>query len=494
MKKHREIEDKGRSSSSGDADDQEDEEGEGYENPSIGPSTAPFGDEDVEEDALEDSDDQDVSAENDSLDFAATTMPTDLLHGSPDGSESDGFVHVEYPSAHSPAAHLPDMMHDDFHSAQAGAFSFLPTEAALPESIRTSPLEVLTSQPEMLANQGLYSAFPTTDYFAMPQMSSYASGPHHAVEGASPMHASSPDSQAKLEHLSPGSLVESPQPGPDMRFKSPPPPADIASRRNMRRPAPLVGLGSLRAGAHGPKTGIELPRRADAASPMRRISSASSFGPARIQKSFSNPGPRSPFAFDRTKDALYQSLHTTQSPVLNTLNSAFSPLTPDTQGLRENTVSSNASDDEQGYAFGALGAPFYKSEQTIKTPPSTPGLRLNFQEHPFANPSDPWSYTTQDEPLPTPSLCSHGSEVDFSLAPQLPSYVASQPVTPSFPPSIGPAYNGFFGQSLPNAEYHFPDSFAPDSSVRMSPGQPTKAKQTQFQFAQNITPQDFNDK
>jgi hypothetical protein len=117
---------------------------------------------------------------------------------------------------------------------------------------------------------------------------------------------------------------------------------------------------------------------------------------------------------------------------------------------------------------------------------------MGFPEAYYPTPLDhAWNYAQQDEPLPTPSLCSHGgSELDFSMAPQLPGYVASQPATPSFPPAMGPTYTGFFGSSLGQTEYHFPESYPAESSARSSPVAPPRSKQ--FQFAQNITPQDFS--
>jgi hypothetical protein len=161
-------------------------------------------------------------------------------------------------------------------------------------------------------------------------------------------------------------------------------------------------------------------------------------------------------------------------------------------------MGTNASDDKLGYPFGSLGAvnglPLYNGDAAAaRTPPDTPGLQTHFHEPYLPNSFDhAWNFVPQDEPLPTPSLCSHGgSELEFSMAPQLPGYVASQPVTPSFPPSVGPTYAGYFGTSLGhNTEYHFPDSYPAESSARSSPVAPPRSKQ--FQFAQNITPQDFN--
>lgn len=202
---------------------------------------------------------------------------------------------------------------------------------------------------------------------------------------------------------------------------------------------------------------------------------------------------------ERNKEALLQSLQDGQSPAMASLNSAMSPLSPGghNQSAREGTVGISSSDEEAGFAYGSLGAvggfSMYKSEATMKTPPGTPGLQMGMQDAYFTGSMDhAWNFAPQDEPLPTPSLCSHGgSELEFSMAPQMPGYVASQPVTPSFPPqSMGPTYNGFFGPSLAQTEYHFPDSYATEPSARSSPTNMPRSKQ--FQFAQNITPQDFS--
>jgi len=183
------------------------------------------------------------------------------------------------------------------------------------------------------------------------------------------------------------------------------------------------------------------------------------------------------------------------------LNAAMSPIGSDIMGgqrVRENTVGSNVSDDEQGYTFGSLdgvsGLALYAKVEPVQSPPGTPGLQVHFQDPFYSHPVEQtWTYIPQEEPLPTPSLCSHGgSELEFSMAPQLPGYIASQPATPSFPPSIGPTYNGFFGTSLASTEYKFPESYPTESSARSSPVGPPRSKQ--FQFAQNVTPQDFTEK
>ncbi|KAK4150140.1 hypothetical protein C8A00DRAFT_37256 [Chaetomidium leptoderma] len=489
-------------------------------------STAVLGGDEEEED---DDDDDDavesdyVAPKSEPIDEAALTCVPRATCASPASSDSDGFVHVKYePSAHPihGMANLtaPGPMVGSFgethcqngYQQQHTAFPFRLADPAGADDLIRPGFESLNPHHGgvgMSGDVGAFSPFTDQDYFATPSVSRF---PSEMVAANAPLnvdiqllrHQISMESLAHSDAVSPCSMPGSPSAIPDLRLRSPPPPADIAGRRKSRRPAPL-GLSSLRGGP-GPKTGFEVPRRADTVSPMRRISSATGSLCGRVQKTFMGPGgPRSPFAMDRNKEALLQTLQETQPPNMTSLNSAMSPMSPEGMlavGMGDCATGAHASDDEQGYPFGALGAVnglhLYSNnnnaESTIKSPPGTPGLQMGFHEAYFPSSLDhAWNYAPQDEPLPTPSLCSHGgSELEFSMAPQLPGYVASQPVTPSFPPSVGPAYNGFFGAGLGQTEYHFPESYPTESSARSSPAAPPRSKQ--FQFAQNITPQDFN--
>jgi len=292
------------------------------------------------------------------------------------------------------------------------------------------------------------------------------------------------------------SHMQTPPDSKDLRFKSPPPPSNIASRRNKGVPAQL-NSNALRSYSYGPKTGVEMCKRADAPSPMRRVASATGFLPSRIQKSSFGAAPRSPMYLERTKDALVRSLQGARSPMLASLNTALSPVAnsdcslPLPQDAREATVSSSASDDEQGYTYGPSHGAFFRFDATLKTPPSTPGLGRGFPEQ-IVSMESAWNYPTSDEPLITPGLGSFGSE-EFSMAPAAPGYIIqSQPPTPSFAPGIGPSYFpwSLSGAAPGNAEYTFPGEsyLTADVSAKSSPGQP---KSRQFQF-QNVTPQDFS--
>ncbi|KAK0730479.1 hypothetical protein B0H67DRAFT_474435 [Lasiosphaeris hirsuta] len=490
----------------------------------LGLSAATFGDHDSSND-----DSDEVESERQQSIFCdqhdpgvITMLPAVQGTESPASSDSDGFIHIEYDSSNS-TLHRPHVITDlapssvlpvSFSPIQNQAefqrppsYVFGLSESHLTEGLPTQGFHPMSSHGSMMDESNPLDSLPDREYFSSPPLAQFPSQllaeSMSRGNNKSPAHQGPVEGFLKPEQLSPCSIPDSPPTLLDMRFKSPPPPADIASRRNMRRPAPL-GIPSIRNGSHGlgPKTGIDAPRRSETASPMRRISSATGGLPGRIQKSFaSTAGPRSPFTIERNKEALLQSLQNSHSPIMASLNGAMSPLTPEGlggQGLRENTVTTNGSDDEQAYTFGTMGAvgtfPMFKAEPNIKTPPDTPGLPGNLQDHHhfFANSVDhAWNFVPQDEPLPTPSLCSHGgSELEFSMAAQMPAYVASQPVTPSFPPSIGPTYGGFFGGNMANTEYTFPDSYQRESSARSSPGGAPRSKQ--FQFAQNVTPQDFN--
>lgn len=274
-------------------------------------------------------------------------------------------------------------------------------------------------------------------------------------------------------------------------FKSPPPPANLASRRNIPRPANLqVATSRGRSYNTGPKTGIDGFRRADPTSPataMRRIVSAGGNMAGRIQKQ--SAGPRSPLFLNRNTEAYLQ--YHSRSPV-GVFSAAFSGTTPPTpmtpavmtQGGREPTVSSTCSDDE---AF-MLG----HGMESLKTPPETPGvlgaLPSNFTGQQFHGGMD---FTT-DQPLLTPYFQTEFP--DLSLR-HVPSYVemsdSSLPSTPLYPNIITHAAqepNSNNGAATGHSQYDW-DTNESITSTKSSPGQP---RSQQIQFTQNMTPQDYN--
>lgn len=419
-------------------------------------------------------------------------------------SKLDSIDHAGYPSLLSTANqdtpgigadvarndfHATDVQHD-FQSPPEHPYNLDGGGQPRPTGLSSSAMgDLVSAHPDLVTDAMMFEDLQTSEYFGHPSMQPFLSEavsdglrdqPMASIEPR--QHCDRLEEDIKVEHPSPTSMSHSPRSLTAQRFKSPPPPTDIASRRNIRRP-PSLGPGSLRSFSYshsqGPKTCIDVSRRPDAGPPMRRMTSSTVSLSGRIQKA--GPVPRSPFGFDRNKTALLHTLQGCGSPGLATLNSALSPLSPQGLNVGENTAPANVSDEDAGFALGSYGAPCStKMEQPMRTPPATPGLPSNFQEPMFYFQLDqPWSSVPQDEPLQTPSLGSHGgSEFEFS------GYVVSQPATPSLPMHIGPAH----GKGPSNVEYAFPDSF-PGYSARSSPGQ---SKSHQFQFAQNVTPQDFN--
>ncbi|KAK1776174.1 hypothetical protein QBC45DRAFT_333556 [Copromyces sp. CBS 386.78] len=477
----------------------------------LGLSTASIGNEDGAN--SDQSDRQRPNLEQSDLVLAGNASATQS-NASPSGSDSDGFAPADYDTPHSSGSRgyglaslaTPTTVSNSYGSAsnhmeypQPAPFPFGLNEP--PRPVNGLPVATMAQHDGLLSEANQYGSYTERGMFMHPSDGSFSSqmGGQDGTGNGSAEHPTvrmSIEGAINPETMSPSSGTGSSPVVADLRLRSPPPPSDIASRRNLRRPAPL-GPMSLRTDCtgNGPKTGIDVaPRRMDNARTIRRISSATGSLTGRIQKSMTlnSGGPRSPFTIDRKKEALLQSIQNVQSPIMASLNSAMSPMT-------------NGSDDEQAYTFGSLGAvsemsmPPFKSEAGIKTPPGTPGLGVHFRD-PFAYPvpaDNAWNYVSPDEPLPTPGLCSNGgSELDYSMAPQLSGYVTSQPVTPSFAPTVGPTYNNVFGNNggshlARNTEYTFPESYQPESSSRCSPVGQLRAKQ-QFQFAQNVTPQDFN--
>ncbi|CAK7268079.1 hypothetical protein SEPCBS57363_002914 [Sporothrix epigloea] len=308
----------------------------------------------------------------------------------------------------------------------------------------------------------------------------------------------------------------------DLRFKSPPPPANIASRRNKGAPA-MLNATALRSQSFGPKTSVELGgKRADGAptQAIRRIASATGLISNRVQKPGVPAAPRSPLYYERTKEALLQSLHTATSaggggPPVRSLSHSGLPVSPN-EALTPNgtaMVSSSFSDDERYLSYGN-SAPatiataghhnpyFGTGSSMLKTPPSTPGFHGLAQSGNEYNQHTQWSFVPQDEALLTPSLGSFGSE-EFTMLQTAPSYIAtSQPPTPVYQ-SLGhgyfpmglqgvggcgvtgvPAAPGLSDYPFPGEGYIFTGSYGNTS--------PCHSKSKMFQFTQNVTPQDYN--
>lgn len=292
---------------------------------------------------------------------------------------------------------------------------------------------------------------------------------------------------------------------PDDRFKSPPPPSNIASRRNLQRPAALQTT-ALRSRSYnlgpGPKTSLDSPRRVDPASPataMRRIASASGSMAGRIQKQIA--GPRSPMFLSRNTEAYLQ--YHSRSPV-GTIGSALSSTAPPTpmtpmvisqHGSHEPSVTSNCSDDEAFMLGTGMSASFMHDLKTasLKTPPGTPGLMNHFATNNFStNPFSAGGDFGGDRPLLTPYFQTEFPDLSQS---HVPSYVDlsdnSLPSTPLYPNMMNSAQDAtaFTGPALGNTREYDWDANESVTSSKSSPGQP---RSRQIQFTQNMTPQDYS--
>ncbi|KAF5027651.1 hypothetical protein F66182_212 [Fusarium sp. NRRL 66182] len=251
----------------------------------------------------------------------------------------------------------------------------------------------------------------------------------------------------------------------------PSPSMDIASRRN-RRPPQLAINASRSFSASGPRTGIDMGRRADIGHSMRRVASATGVG--RISKQMS--GPRSPY-FDRNPEALLQ---LNRSPNFTT-TATIAPPTPNTpaviaqQGLCEATPASTVAYDDK-YPMDLV-----IHDPTLRTPPTTPGVMDQLY-----NNESVYQVSVADEPLVTPGLRAFPNEFEVpGASSQVPNYVShgcsSQPQTPSYGAPMGPTYFGFAGG---NAEYNWSDDNS--LSAHSSPGQ----SQQSVSFM-NMTPSSF---
>jgi hypothetical protein len=309
---------------------------------------------------------------------------------------------------------------------------------------------------------------------------------------------------------------------PSMRFMSPPPSAGIASRRGIRRPAP-IGTSATRDVSQGPRTaGSQTSRRHNRSPSGMRSASIAGLNVlgSRIQKSIAVP-THSPLRqqFGQDVKKILNNIGRVQSPAAFNGMQNFAPPTPSSPRdpshfqSQENDVISEHSEQEadpsmfQGYFFGL-------------SPPETPGHRGG--QH--------WGFDVTDEILHTPGLGGFPTDPLQVAHPQYVTQQVSQPVTPGFPnlpgadcfqlqmpsqmfvpaPGSGlPASPGFayfngvsyannspqydFGVEKPVQEYHFPDGqqqYAPLSSTHSSPMQ---YKQQTFVF-HNATVGDFEDK
>ncbi|KAK2776260.1 homeobox transcription [Colletotrichum kahawae] len=413
------------------------------------------------------------------------TEMEEMVHATAEETEA------EYTSPESPNCPAQDinisysLTNDNFFPETCDYATSLPSEAASQAPCLTISIPQFMTEITDPTSASSYQHLPgSTDLGGMAS--------HYMTSMPDSLHVDIKQEQMQSEgvtgfdQFSPESMAHSPPEitTTDFRFR-PPPTIDIASRRNSKRPAQLVScMRSQSYNFSGPKTGIEMSRRIEAPSPMRRVASATGNFPRGIQKATS-AGPRSPLCFDRNQENLLLQM-AGHSPVSR---SSVAPPTPNTpvvptqqQHMREATVSSMSSEDEKSYSVQTnLTVPQYAMDPTMRTPPDTPGLMTNMSGSLF-----PYDYQVPDEPLHTPSFGTFDNE--FALQTNVPTYVAqgcgSQPVTPSFAPNpMGPAFYSSFGGG--NTEYNWSD--ASSMAIKPSPEQ-TSSKHYAFN---NITAQDF---
>ena len=313
------------------------------------------------------------------------------------------------------------------------------------------------------------------DLIVMPSCEVQQLDPNHHLQVSSPGSAHSAHS--------PASAVS------DLRLKSPPPPANLATRRNKGAPT-LLNAAAFRNGAFGPKTGLDLGKRADGTASIRRIASATGLTASRIQKHANAAAPRSPLYYERNKEAFLYSLQTVPAGASGahlgrSLSNHVSPVTPSEAlstvqaGVADIMVGSSSSDDEQLMAFDSAQSDCFGTESHAESLP----------EHHTS-----WtSYAAQDVSLLTPGLGSYGSD-EFSMMQTAPGYLtSSQPATPSV---SQPLSNSYFPLRMPpgapgHADYTFPGEayMMPGPLVKSSANQ---LQSKQFQFTPNVTPQDYS--
>lgn len=388
------------------------------------------------------------------------------------------------------AASTSSSMHNSAAQPEQGSVSGSPVDDFACTEQHNANLEYTPDQYFGIANGG--HGNPQLSFFEQPcTTDEQASEASPAASGTAPGESPLCRPRPVLSNLTiPENLTDS-----TLSFKSPPPPANIASRRNMAKPAALQAA-SLRSRSFNmqgaPKTSLEGSRRTDPSSPasaMRRIASSTGNMSGRIQKQ--SAGPRSPMYFNRSTENYLQ--YHSRSPV-GTLASAFppTPLTPAVYGqqdVHEPTVSSNCSDDETfmlGDGSAGFGLP-----NALKTPPGTPGMLSsfvpqNFGGHPLSAGLD----FAADQPLLTPQF-----QTEFPDLTQrhVPSYLEtgdnSMPSTPLYANmmNVGHDSMSMLGGGSGNTQY----DWDANESINSSTASPNQARSKQILFTQNMTPQDY---
>ncbi|RYP53456.1 hypothetical protein DL768_001601 [Monosporascus sp. mg162] len=281
-------------------------------------------------------------------------------------------------------------------------------------------------------------------------------------------------------------------PSPSDSFKSPPPPANIASRRKTSRPAALhvpsqksrpSNLGS------GSKTVMDGSRRMDSCHPanIRRIVSTSGNGAGRIQKS--NTGPQSPMYFSKSPEALLHFQAAACSPSRSVTTPFAAPPTPNTPAVPEHpvsepTVHSNCSDDDAlALSAAAMQQNFMaglNADLDPSTPPLSPSASFNFLGSTYG-PCVNYQQTFMPF-YPT----------ELPMREYLDQSDGSLPTTPLYPPPLVSGmhqHRRVANHGPANTEF----DWETNESVMSSRSSPGHSRSKHIQFTQNMTPGNFPD-
>lgn len=259
-----------------------------------------------------------------------------------------------------------------------------------------------------------------------------------------------------------------------MRFMSPPPATDIASRRSKRRPAP-IGTDAIKdrstSGVRTPLTAA--PQRRVTKSPgttIRRVSSAGALktqGGYRVNKSSAHPS-QSPLR--PNFDFANLSGMSSQVNLVQSSNGGLAPPTPRSPtaqfSVEDNGQHSSAELDYHKEQIAILNNTFWNSHEFYQfSPPETPGHH--------SNAGSGWSYDVSDHALHTPNFGGFPAD-PFSLQMHqqnaTPSYVANSggfgPGSLNGHGSMGPQSNVSAGNFDPYAEQlPAPTFFSPQTSA-----------------------------
>jgi hypothetical protein len=397
---------------------------------------------------------------------------------------------------------------------------------------------------ENLPHHAMSMPEPATDPFGC-----YVTGPqehHHSVDGAMTTFPSQllPGGHNNLEltpqafqpqEFTPSEVDAGSQSPPDpmeSRFKSPPPPSDIAARRSKRRPAAL-GTTALRdKTSTGPKT-ANIPRPLGSPSvAMRRVSSVNgslNVLAGRIQK-FNQPPQRSPLQRHFSEGGMTfleqnaQNIQHMPMPMLSASWFNNKPPTPNSpremmQQQNENTQQKENIQQEHLQQFGedfkvsSSSSPSgselsYIFNRAVPGCFTTNGLTTNMASPP-ETPAHPgglshWNFDVPDDAQLTP-----GFSTSFAAEPHLqmpkPQYVsplaASQPPTPAFSQFAGfPYVHASPGFEIPgdspgvdySGQYFGTSSVSSYPTVSSAQSSPEVPKTEKTYHFSNTTQKDFH--